>query len=330
MLSRSPRPLVIKIAAVLAATTAGAAVATVVMPALASSTHRVPSQPVVRPAVGGGPLIAPTAATGRLSPAATGKAVSTCVFYAAKAGWPNNGYFGGDLVTAATICVAESRGDSHLKVCDDKNGNITGQGDWPKFNCPSGSVSYDRGLWQLNSVNAKKTGNKCAFDPTCNAGAAYLDSGRGISFAPWSSYDKQTYATYLDLVQAAVTKLTSGTITSALLGECLAQSRPVIGAKVEIVNCGSGAGNQQWKFSAGKLRSGTRCAAITSTRGGAGVVLRRCVNAKTQDWTVAGRFELRNAASRKCLTDPGSSLKTGTGVDVTNCVSAKNQTWWLP
>lgn len=314
---------------VAAVAAAGAAGATVVVPALASSTHQVTRQAVARTKVGQVAMIAPTAAQGRLSPAATGKAVSTCLFYAAKAGWPNNGYFGGDLVTAATICVAESRGDPHLKVCDDGSGTITGQGDWPTFNCPAGSMSYDRGLWQLNNKHAAKTSNKCAFDPVCNAGAAYLDSGRGISFAPWSSYDNQTYAHYLDLVQAAVTKLTSGTVTSALLGECLAQSRPVVGAKVVVVNCGSGASNQRWSIAGGKLTSGTRCAAIASTRG-TGVVLRRCARTKTQDWAVSGRYELRNAADGKCLTDPGSSLTSGTAVNVTNCANAKNQTWWLP
>jgi len=319
------------IVAVTALAAAAATGATVIMPALASSTHRVPSRPVVRPAEGGAQLIAPTAEHWHLSPAAAGKAVSTCARYAARAGWPDNGYFAGDLVTAATICVAESRGDPHLIVCDDASGHITGHGDWPIFKCPAGSVSYDRGLWQLNNVNAKRTSNKCAFDPVCNAGAAYLYSGRGISFAPWSSYDQQTYARpYLDLVQAAVTKLTYGTVTSALLGECLAQSKAVVGAKVDIVNCGSGAANQQWSISGGKLRSGSRCAAIASTRGKPGVVLRRCGRSKLQDWAVFGRYELRNAADHKCLTDPGSSLNAGTPVDVTACADAKNQTWWLP
>lgn len=310
-------------AAVAAAGVTGAAV---VVPALASSTHG----PVVRPAEGGMALIAPTAARGRLSPAATGKAVSTCAFYAAKAGWPNNGYFGGDLVTAATICVAESRGDPHLIVCNGKTpGSITGQGDWPKFRCPEPqTISWDRGLWQLNSVHARKTIDKCAFDPVCNAGAAYLDSGRGISFAPWSSYDTQAYKVYLDLVQAAVTKLTHGTVTNALLGECLAQSRPAAGAKVDVVNCGSGAANQQWFTSGGKLRSGSQCAAIGSSGRSPGVVLRPCARSKTQDWAVSGRYELRNAADHKCLRDPG--LTAGTQVDVTTCANAKNQTWWLP
>ena len=322
------------IIAVAALAAAGGIGATVVMPALASSTHRVPSRPVVRPAEGGAvQLIAPTAARGRLSPAATGKAVSTCVRYAARVGWPNNGYYGGDLVTAATICVAESRGDPHLIVCDDANGNIPAQGDWPTFTCPEPqTVSWDRGLWQLNNVFAKKTSDKCAFNPVCNAGQAYWRySGRGISFARWSSYQLQTYARpYLDLVQAAVTKLSYGTVTSALLGECLAQGKAVVGAKVQIVNCGSGAANQQWVTSGGKLRSGSRCAAIASTRGNPRVVLRRCARAKTQEWAVFGRYELRNAADHKCLTDPRSSLNAGTGVDVTTCANAKNQTWWLP
>jgi hypothetical protein len=329
--SRFRVSVVTRTVAVAAVAAAGAAGATVVVPALASNTHRVTSRPVVRPAEGGlPPLIAPTAGRGRLSPAATGKAVSTCVRYAARAGWANNGYFAGDLLTAATICVAESRGDPHLKVCDDKNGHITGQGDWPIFKCPVGSVSYDRGLWQLNNVNASGTHDKCAFNPVCNAGQAYLYSGRGISFAPWSSYDQQTYATYLDLVQAAVTKVTFGTVTSALLGECLAQGKEAAGAKVDIVNCGSGAANQQWSTSGGKLRSGSRCAAIASTRGKPGVVLRRCARTKTQVWAAFGRYELRNAADHKCLTDPRSSLNAGTQVDVTACANAKNQTWWLP
>ena len=330
MPSRFRMSIVRKTVVVAAVVAAGAAGAAVVGPALASSTHQVARQAVARTKVGLVAMVAPTAAHGRLSPAATGKAVSTCLFYAAKAGWPNNGYFGGDLVTAATICVAESRGDAHLKVCDDGRGNITGQGDWPTFGCPTGSVSYDRGLWQLNSKNAVQTNNKCAFDPVCNADGAYLYSGRGISFAPWSSYDKQTYARYLDLVQAAVTKLTSGTVTSALLGECLAQSRPVAGAKVVVANCGSGSSSQRWSIVGGKLSSGTRCAAIASTRRVPGVVLSRCARTKTQDWVVSGRNELRNVADGKCLTDPGSSLTAGTQVNVTNCGNAKNQTWWLP
>ncbi len=47
-------------------------------------------------------------------------------------------------------------------------------------------------------------------------------------------------------------------------------------------------------------------------------MLGKCANARNQDWAAFGRFELRNAADGKCLTDPGGSLKAGTAVDVTN------------
>ncbi len=199
-------------------------------------------------------FIAPVAARNVwLSPAATGKAVKTCVYYATRAGWADNGYYGGDLVTAAAICVAESKGNPNLIVCDNQAGAVTGQGNYPKFTCPKGTVSYDRGLWQLNTAAAKGTTNTCAFNPVCNADQAYLYSGRGTSFAPWSSYDTDEYAgPFLDLVQAAVLKVGAGTVTSALLGECLAQA----GARVVVANCGTGAATQLWSFAGGKLKAG--------------------------------------------------------------------------
>jgi len=320
---------VTKIAIVLAVAIAGAVGATAVVPALASGTHKTTGQASARALASRVMMIAPVAWRGHLSRAATGKAVSTCVYYAAKAGWANNGYYAGDLVTAATVCVAESGGDPHLIVCDDQSGNITGEGDWPSFKCPAGYASYDRGLWQLNTVGAKNVKDKCAFDPVCNAGAAYQASGLGISFAPWSSYDNQTYAApFLDLVQAAVTNLANGTVTSALLGECLAAASH---GRVVVSNCGTGWTSERWSIAGGKLRSGTLCATVTNPRRGRPmVVLAHCARQKAQDWSVFGRYELRNAADGKCLTDPGSSLTAGTQMDVTICANAKKQTWWLP
>jgi hypothetical protein len=315
----------------LAVAAAGAAGVTVVLPALASGTRQAVSHSTASPRAAHIAMIAPVRWRGRLSAAATGRAVKTCVYYATRAGWADNGYYAGDLVTAATICVAESGGDPNLIVCDNKAGGITGQGNYPKFSCPKGTVSYDRGLWQLNTIGAKGASTKCAFSPVCNAGFAYEASDLGISFSPWSSYDNGEYAApFLDLVQAAVTKQTTGTVTSALLGECLAQSRPVLGAKVVIVNCGSGTTVQLWSVAGGKLASGSRCAAVASGRGQAGVVLARCGRQRAQDWVAFGRDELRNAADGKCLTDPNSSLNTGTQVTVGSCADAKNQTWWVP
>ena len=108
-------------------------------------------------------------------------------------------------------------------------------------------------------------------------------------------------------------------------------SRQAVGGKVVIANCGSGAASQQWSVSGGKLRSGSLCAAISSTSAASpGIVLRQCAAQKVQQWSVTGRFELRNSGDGKCLTDPASSLTAGTQVNVTSCSNAKNQTWWLP
>jgi hypothetical protein len=60
-----------------------------------------------------------------------------------------------------------------------------------------------------------RPGEQRAFNPVCNADEAYLASQRGTSFSPWSSYDQDTCAKYIDPAQGAVTKLTSGTVTSA-------------------------------------------------------------------------------------------------------------------
>lgn len=326
MPSRFRLSAVLKSVAVLAIGAAGTAAALVVGPAMASITQRAVPHAVQ---VTAAPVVAPLASQARLSAAEAGKATSTCVLYAARAGWPNNGYFGGDLVTAATICVAESSGNPRLYTCD-RNGVAIGHGNFGPgmpVSCPAGTQSYDRGLWQLNSKTAKTVSDKCAFDPMCNAGQAYLFSNRGISFAPWSSYDQASYAPpFLDLVQAAVTRHLSGTVASALLGECLARSSAAVGASVVIGNCGTGAGSQQWSFAGGKLRSGNRCAAVSGSK--TTVLLAPCRKQKAQLWVAFGRFELRNSADGKCLTDPRSSLRDGTAVNVSRCTNSKDQTWW--
>jgi hypothetical protein len=330
MLIRSARS--IRVAAMAAAVVAAAALVTVPLLASASpagtGTGPVTAKTLTTPG-----LISPNSLPGTPSAQAAGKASTTCVKFAVRAGWPNNGYFGGALVTAASICVAESRGSAGFYVCDNQAGGIIGQGTFSPghpVKCPAGTDSYDRGLWQLNSKTASSVSDKCAFNAGCNAEQAYLFSQRGTDFTPWSSYDQDTYAPFIDPVQAVVNGTHLGTVTSAELGECLAAGKPAGGAKLIIVNCGDGTATQQWTVSGGKLKLGSHCAAITSRTGNSPVALGKCASAKNQDWAAFGRFELRNAADGKCLTDPGGSLKSGTAVDVSKCANAKPQTWWLP
>ena len=260
-------------------------------------------------------------------------AAQTCVRYASRAGFANNGYYSGDLVTAAAICMAESGGQATVYACD-ANGRTVGVGYYTPgkaINCPSGTTSYDRGLWQFNSVYAPKVSNACAFDPTCNAGQAYLYSDLGTAFSPWATYDSDAYARpYIDLAQAAATAASTGTITSAMLGECLARSRVAANAPVVLGDCGTGAAAEQWTLRGSRLLSGGLCAAVTTASGTPGVVLRHCNGSRWQDWQRHGRDELRDAAAGRCLTDPGGSLTAGTQVLAASCTNAKDQVWWLP
>lgn len=300
-----------------------AATATAVGPALATSA---PAQQLIPVRA----MIAPLAGHGPRTAAAAQAAAQTCVQYATRAGWANNGYYSGDLVTAAAICVAESAGDPKLIAC-----NPSGQsGDYPVFTCPGGTTSEDRGLWQLNSAVQDPATDQCAFNPVCNADFAYYtgDSSdpaslRGLGFAPWATYDNDTYSKDIDPVQAVITKLRTGTVTSAELGECLAPVKSAVNSKVVVVNCGTGSTLQQWSISGDKLRSGSACAAVGST---GAVVLRRCARNPRQLWIAYGRDELRNVADGECLTDPNGSTTAGTQVVASRCAVIKDQTWWLP
>jgi len=318
-MSRLPPPRIVLALAVAPAAVAGLLA---VGPALASSTHGA----AAAPRVSGRVMIAPLTGPGPRTAALAATAAKTCVTYATRAGWPNNGYYSGDLVTAAAICVAESAGDPSRIRCDPGGKS----GDYPTFTCPGGTTSRDRGLWQLNSAIPTAVSDACAFDPVCNADTAYLASGRGTDFSFWSSYDLDAYKVFIDPVQAVVTRLRGGTVTSAVLGECLAQVASKANSKTVIANCGDGSGLQSWSLGAGHLRSGSVCAAVGSAGPNPGIVLRPCARNRLQDWVAYGRDELRNAADRKCLTDPKSSLTAGTQVDVTTCANAKDQTWWLP
>jgi hypothetical protein len=308
--------------------TAAAGIAVAAGPAQAAGPRRSGTSAT---AVSHRASISPLPGVAPRTSAQAASAAATCAKYATMAGWANNGYYSGDLVTATAICMEESAGNAKLYVCDNSSGDIIGHGNFTAdpVPCPAGTVSYDRGLWQLNSVNDSSVTDSCAFTAACNADNAYQASQYGTSFVPWSSYDEDTYGHEIDAAQAAVDKLTSGTVASAELSYCLVQAKSAVNARVMLSDC-QGQKASQWTVTGGHLRSGSVCAAIGSSGANPLVVLRRCGRSATQTWTVYGRDELRNGADGKCLTDPNSSLVQGTQVDVAGCRNAKNQTWWLP
>src|SRR5579859_308030 len=192
--------------------------------------------------------LAPHGAAGPMTFQQISAAAQTCASYAAATGWANNGNYGGNLVTATAVCVAESGGNAGIYYCD---GNAT-VGTYPPVHCPGGS--YDRGLWQLNSKAQTQVSDACAFQPTCNADAAYAISAQGATFSPWAVYDGTGYVRYLGAAQTAVTGLDSGALVSAAFGVCATRSRPADGAAVVAGACGQSLPTQQWTSDGSTLR----------------------------------------------------------------------------
>jgi len=270
--------------------------------------------------------LAPAGAAGALTSNQVLRAAQTCASHAAAAGWANNGVYGGNLVTAVAVCVAESGGQPKIFHCD-ATGSI---GYYPPVSCASGS--YDRGLWQLNSQYQTATSDSCAFSAQCNANSAYRISDSGISFSPWAVYNSDIYARYLDDAQAAVSALTKGAVASGVFGVCLAAARPAgggppaPGAAAVVGRCSRNTGPQQWTVTAGTLTQAGLCLAA----GQPGVSLATCTGAAGQRWQPYGLGQLRNPQSGKCLNDPSSSTRAGKPLKVAKCAERQRETWWLP
>lgn len=95
------------------------------------------------------------------------------------------GFRGDGLVLAIAVCLAESEG----------NTNATNNNASPP--------SRDRGLWQINDLYHKDVSDQCAFDPACNARAAYRISSSGTNWQPWAAYNNKSYQKYLPRARAA-------------------------------------------------------------------------------------------------------------------------------
>jgi hypothetical protein len=267
--------------------------------------------------------LAPHGAAGPMTFQQISTAARTCAGYAAAAGWANNGNYGGNLVTATAVCVAESGGNANIYYCDG-NGTV---GTYPPVTCPGGS--YDRGLWQVNSKAWPQVPDSCAFQPTCNANAAYAISAQGATFSPWAVYDGTGYTRYVGAAQTAVTGLDSGALVSAAFGACATRSSQAAGAAVVVGACGRSLATQQWKIGGGTLRSGTFC--LTAAANSQPMVTASaCTGDASQTWTAQGTGELKNAQTGQCLRDRNANHTAGTPLTLASCSHTRGKTWWLP
>ncbi|MER6100747.1 transglycosylase SLT domain-containing protein, partial [Streptomyces sp. NPDC001728] len=100
------------------------------------------------------------------------------------------GFRGDGLVTAVAVALAESS-------CNPSAYNVTN-------NTPP---STDRGLWQINDYWHPEVNDACAYDPQCNANAAFAISSGGTNWQPWSTFNQGAHRRHLDEARAAVDRL---------------------------------------------------------------------------------------------------------------------------
>lgn len=298
------------------------------------AAHAVAAHPAdaVHPAGAAGGLAARRAATSRpaaghvrMSPASLAEAAASCASWASNAGFANNGYLGGSLTTAVAVALAES-GCDQAACWDGTTGRSCTQ------STEDAGDLVDRGAWQLGNKGSSAVSDSCAYRGQCSADVAYTAfSLYGTYFDWWPRYRSDNYASYLWPAQQAVNALRQGTVTSALIGSCLAYQSDQRGALVKLENCGTGAANQMWTVRGSTLRTESGlCLSATAMHVSAPLEVRTCDLSTLQGWELRSGDTLRNAGSGLCLSIPGSSTVPGLVLDDAPCELAQNQAWFRP
>lgn len=96
------------------------------------------------------------------------------------------GFSGPGLAIAVAVAYAESNGLDPLAT-----------------NTVGNSAGTDRGLFQINSYYHNEVSDACAFDPLCNAKAAFQISKGGTDWSQWSTFKNGLYLKYLNLINGS-------------------------------------------------------------------------------------------------------------------------------
>lgn len=137
----------------------------------------------------GGPSASASITDTAVAPAVTAAApIDLCATVATQAG-----FRGEPAVTAVAVAMAESRCSPTAQNGNNPNGGI------------------DRGLWQINSKWHPEVTNACAFEPQCNADAAYRISDQGRAWTQWTTYNNGSQIPYLSDARAALARVNAGT-----------------------------------------------------------------------------------------------------------------------
>jgi Ricin-type beta-trefoil lectin domain/Lysozyme like domain len=260
-----------------------------------------------------------------MTAAAQASAATRCARWATAAGFANDGYLSGSLVTAVAISLAESGCTPGACFDDTRREPCTEQ-------AIRRQDSVDRGAWQLNSKAWASISDQCAFSGPCAARAAYLTiSSDGTFFARWTQYATDAYAHYVWPAQRAVSALRSGTVASALAGSCLGYPRDQRGTAARLANCSEG-GSQTWYVVGSALHTQRGlCLSAAATGSAAAVTLARCNRgSKLQQWRPTRFHQLYNPGAHRCLDDPTGGDTPGLLLTADKCATTRPQTWFKP
>lgn len=116
------------------------------------------------------------------------------------------GFSGPGLITAVAVALAESSLDP--------------------LNISHNPGSIDRGLWQINSKYHSEVPDVCAFDPLCNAKAAYQISKGGTDWSQWTTFKTGAYKQFTDKVKNVLFSI-PGTVLDSGGGSIPTSTSPI-------------------------------------------------------------------------------------------------------
>jgi 3D (Asp-Asp-Asp) domain-containing protein len=102
--------------------------------------------------------------------------------------------------------------------------------------------------------------------------------------------------------------------------------RTTAGNKVDLYSCTGGSPQRITLAAGSQLHVQGQCV----TAGSIDVYIYPCTSTASKVWTYQPSGEWVNAATGKCLTDPGNSTTNGTQLQVTACKNTADQHWTLP
>src|SRR3984957_20339846 len=149
------------------------------------------------------------------------------------------------MTIAISVCLAESGGRSNVYGCNLSSGEVDGY--YPPVSCPSGTSSYDRGLWQLNNVAWSNMSNACTFQAQCNADGTWGISEHGVHWSPWSTYSTGAWTGYVSDAEAALSGYTV-VLDGNASGKCLQSPDGAHdGTALDLWDCDRSSTHQQWR-----------------------------------------------------------------------------------